>query len=150
MNTTSQKLRNVTFFVLVAVFALLVALFSPAGRFIGAPVLVHIVLALGLVLLGMFLVVLTLRLSEPRIQKMFFLLTGAAAAAIPVCVILHNVVYGLFIWWFDEGFWARHGSDEPVFFIMAIIVCPALFLIGSMGSIVLLIAARAREQGRVG
>jgi hypothetical protein len=49
-----------------------------------------------------------------------------------------NVVYALFILWFGAGFWERHGSDEAVFFVLAIIVFPALFLLGAIGSIVFL------------
>jgi hypothetical protein len=67
-----------------------------------------------------------------------FLLAGASATAMPICAVLHNAVYALFIRWFGEGFWERHGSDEPVFFILAIVVCPALFVVASVGSFVFL------------
>jgi hypothetical protein len=142
MHGSSQQTRNAIFFVLVSVFALLLALFSLGGRLFG----VVAVLAIGFGLLGLVLVVLTVRLQEPRIQKTFFLLAGASAAAIPISVILHNLVYGLFILWFGEGFWESHGADEPVFFILAIVVCPALFLVGTVGSTVLLIKARLAKQ----
>jgi hypothetical protein len=155
MHTTSQKIRDATFFLMVAIFSVLVALFSlgghrnaPAFQWAGltwrvlAPAL-----AIGFALSGLVQVVLTLRLQEARLQKTFFLLAGAAALAIPICAILHNVVYGLFIWWFGEGFWAGHGTDEPVFFLLAVVVCPALFVVGSVGSMVVLIKARMSKQG---
>ena len=41
---------------------------------------------------------------------------------------------------FGEGFWERIGiEDEPVFFILAIVVCPLGFLVGTIGSIVHLV-----------
>jgi hypothetical protein len=71
-------------------------------------------------------------------QKFFFILTGASAVCIPIFAILHNVVYGLFF----------HGKDgdEAVFFILAVLVCPALFVLGMLGSLVLLISGRLRKK----
>lgn len=148
MHSKSQRIRNVTFFVLVAMFAALLAIFWP-GTLLWkyVPGSVTLALAIAFALLGGVLVVLTLRLKEARIQRTFFLLAGASAVAIPICAILHNLVYGLFIWWFGEGFWERHGMDEGVFFILALFVCPALFLVGALGSIVLLIKdSQARHR----
>ena len=58
--------------------------------------------------------------------KKFLLLTGASAVGFLVFVILHNAVYGLF------------GVEEPFFFILAVIVCPLGFLVGAIGTVVLL------------
>jgi len=71
--------------------------------------------------------------------KKFLILTGASVAGFFVSVVLHNFIYGLFIHFFGKDFWNRIGSggDEPVFFILAIIVCPIGFLIGAIGSTVL-------------
>ena len=44
-----------------------------------------------------------------------------------VAIVLHNLVYALFIILFGENFWI--GGDEPFFFILAIIVIPAYFVI---------------------
>ena len=91
-------------------------------------------------LLGVALIFLTVKGELGGIRKRFLILTGASAAAFPVSVLLHNAVYGLFICWFGVGFWERVGlGDEPFFFFMAIVVCPAGFLVGSIGSIVLAI-----------
>ncbi|MCK4368633.1 MAG: hypothetical protein KAV68_03065 [Dehalococcoidales bacterium] len=86
-------------------------------------------------LLGIALLVLTLKEKIGGTLKKFFLLTGASATGFFVFVLLHNLVYGLFIYFFGEGFW--NGGDEPFFFIMAIFVCPLGFLVGMVGSIVL-------------
>jgi hypothetical protein len=108
----------------------------------GVPFHVIEALGIGLGLLGLGLVILTIRLPEPWTQKTFLQLTGASAAAIPICVVLHNLVYALFIVWFGEGFWERNGADEAFFFLLALVVCPALFLVGAVGSIVLLARTR--------
>jgi hypothetical protein len=86
-------------------------------------------------LLGTALLVFTLREKVTGLLKAFFLLTASSAAGVFVFVLLHNAVYGLFIYFFGEGFW--NGGDEPVFFILATIVCPLGFLVGAIGSIVL-------------
>jgi hypothetical protein len=92
---------------------------------------------LGVVGLGVTLLVLTVKAKVRGILKKFFLLTGASAAGLPVFAVLHNLVYGLLIYFFGANFWARTGGDEPVFFILAITVCPIAFLVGAIGSIVL-------------
>jgi hypothetical protein len=58
-----------------------------------------------------------------------------------VFVLLHNLVYGLFTYFFGENFW--NGGDEPVFFILASVICPLGFLTGAVGSIVLRIKGAA-------
>lgn len=124
------------FFVLVSIFGLLVASLNGGWRRLGLafPLLTALVIAFAC--MGLLLVVLTVRLPETRIRKVFFVLTGISAAAIPVCAVLHNLVYGLFIVWFGEGFWERHGTDEPVFFLLAVVAFPVLFMVGTLGSIV--------------
>lgn len=138
MHGTSQPKRDIAFLALVPLFALLVASLNLGGRLIRFPGPLLLVLAVAFALVGLVEVVLTLRLKEARTRRVFFLLAGASAAAIPVCVILHNVVYGALIVWFGEGFWERHGGDEAVFFILAVVVCPALFLVGTVGGMVFL------------
>ena len=69
--------------------------------------------------------------------KKFLILLGASFGGFFVSVLLHNAIYGLFIHFFGADFW--NGGDEPVFFFMAIFVCPIGFLVGAVGSIVLAI-----------
>jgi len=88
--------------------------------------------------LGVTLLVLTVKTKVAGILKKFLLLTGASAVGIPVFAVLHNLVYALFILCFGEYFWGASG-DEPVFFILAAIVCPFAFLVGAVGTIVLTI-----------
>jgi len=129
------------FWVLVGVFIVLV------GTIVGAPLLLSSLRgvymgvlfssAALLLSLGITFLVLTIKGKTKGISRKFQLLTGASAIGIPVSILLHNLVYGLFIYFFGAEFW--NGGDEPVFFIMATLVCPVAFLVGAVGSIVLAI-----------
>ena len=134
-----DKQIKATFLALVGIFIIVLAVYIippvrelvlEAAFFLGAGV--------ALLLLGALLIYFTLKGKVRGLLKKLLLLTGASAAGIPVGVVLHNVVYGVFIYFFGENFWDRIGmSDEPVFFVLAIIVCPIAFLVGVVGSIVL-------------
>lgn len=96
-------------------------------------------------LLGVLLLTSVLREKSKGKLKRFLILTAASATAFFISIFLHNLVYGLFIFLFGEGFWKRIGlGDEPLFFFIAIIVCPIVFLVGLIGSIVLL--AKKKKQ----
>jgi hypothetical protein len=101
--------------------------------------------AIALPCLGIALIVLAVKANFTKISKIFFILTGASAIGIVAGAILHNLVYALFIKLFGEGFWAGIG-DEPVFFILAVIVCPIVLLVGIIGSIVLIAKKRIIPQ----
>ena len=75
--------------------------------------------------LGVTLIVLTVKKKVAGILKKFLLLTGASAVGLPVFAVLHNLVSALF------------NTEEPVFFILATMVCPIAFLVGIVGTIVL-------------
>lgn len=97
-------------------------------------------MAFGVLLLplGVALVALTERQRLRGRQRAFLLLTGIAGACISVFVVLHNAVYGLAIYLFGPEFWQRTGiEDEPVFFILALVVCPIAVLVGAVGALVL-------------
>lgn len=134
------------FWTLIAVFVVVMAglLFTPPfiPAFIG-PVFLWFINIFGSIflLLGVALIVLTVRERVEGKLKAFFLLTGASATGFFVSFLLHNAVYALFIHFFGEGFW--NGGDEPFFFIMAVFVCPLGFLVGAIGSIVLCLRGAA-------
>jgi len=77
--------------------------------------------------LGVTLLVLTAKTKVGGTLKKFLLLAEASFVGLPVFGILHNAVSGL------------TNFEEPVFFILAIIVCPVGLLVGGVGSIVLAI-----------
>lgn len=126
------------FWALLGVFVFILCLFSIPlfGELLRGSVLFLTPFAVFF-LLGVALLVFTLREKVAGRLKAFFLLTAASALGVFVFILLHNAVYGLFIYFFGEGFWGGIGGDEPFFFILAIIVCPLGFLTGAIGSIVL-------------
>ena len=130
------KLVWSVFWALVGVFVIVVSMIAiprplmPFG-FLPAIFLPAIVV---FVLLGVALLFLTVKTKVGGILKKFLLLTGASAVGLPVFVLLHNVVSGLF------------NIEEPVFFIMAIFVCPIGFLVGAVGTIVLAVKSKQVKQ----
>ena len=59
--------------------------------------------------------------------KKFLLTMSISAGAFVVSVLAHNAISA----WF--------GMEEPVFFAIAVFLAPAAFLVGAVGSIVVLI-----------
>jgi hypothetical protein len=86
-----------------------------------------------LMILGLILIVLTIQKEVEGTTKVFLLLTGASAVGMSIFAILHNLVTAMFIKFFKVS----TNFDEPVFFILATVVCPLGFLAGALGTIVL-------------
>jgi len=126
----------VVFWIIFAFFILMVAgmylgMYLPFLPFMGLPSIALISL------LGIALIVLAAKAKFTKISKAFLILTGSASAGMGISVLLHNLIFGLFIKLFGEGFWERIGiGDEPVFFILATMICPVAILVGAIGSIV--------------
>jgi hypothetical protein len=137
-----DKLRWPSFWALVAVFVLIVCFFAiPAlNELITGSLWLLAPLSL-FCLLGVALIILSVRGRRSRLGK-FFILTGASAAGVLASVLLHNLVYWLFAHFAGADFW--NGGDEPVFFTLATVVCPLGFLVGAVGTIV--IGARSRKS----
>jgi len=134
--------------VLVGVFVVIASVFSiPAFRELLVGFIFLIISGAAFFSLGVALIVLTVKEKVGGMSKKFLILTGASAVGLPVFILLHNAIYGLFIYWFGADFWDRlgPGGDEPFFFIMAILVCPIGFLVGVVGSIVLAIKNKRVE-----
>lgn len=91
--------------------------------------------------LGIALIVLAAKAKFTKIARTFFILTGVSALGIGIATVLHNLVYGLLIKLFGESIWSG-GGDEPFFFILATIVCPLIFLTGTIGSITVIARKR--------
>ena len=87
----------------------------------------------ALMILGVILIVLTIQKEVEGTSRVFLLLTGASAAGMSIFAILHNLVTAMFI----KLFRVSKNFDEPVFFILAVVVCPLGFLAGVAGTIVL-------------
>ncbi len=137
------------FCALTALFAVLVGIMVFVGfrKVGGLPFM--IASGASLLLLGVALIVLTRRHIVAGPLRKFLLLTGASVAIFLPSILLHNLVYGLLIHFFGPDFWGPAGSgDEAVFFIIAIFVCPIGFLVGVVGSVVLLVKEK-RRQGSI-
>jgi hypothetical protein len=147
--TESQKenVLTVTFYLLVVVFVLTISIiFIPAFReFVSGTFM--IISGVILVILGSMLIGLTLVQKVKGKLKKLLILTGASAAGFFVFVLLHNIFYAL-------GQVASHitilsylmKAFEVVFFLVAIFASPIGFLIGVIGTIVLLNKKRKMLQ----
>jgi hypothetical protein len=89
----------------------------------------------ALLIVGVAGLVVIIKRVEKGLLKTFLLTAGASLTGIPVFIFLHNAVYGVFIHFFGNDFWKD--GDEPVFFVLALIICPLGILVGVMGSIVI-------------
>jgi len=138
--------------IIVGVFSCTVAVFLISAAFIFAQQWIPnsnqyfafiLLPAAGLLtILGAVLVVLAARARLARGLKTALVVTGSSAIGIPLCAILHNVVYGLMILIFGDGFWERsNAGDEGFFFILALIVLPVVLLVSAAISAVLLVRA---------
>ncbi len=127
-----EKLIGSIFWALVGVFVIVISMIAiPRPLWpLGFPPAIFLSAIAVFVLLGAALIVVTVREKVEGILKKFLLLTGASAVGLPISILLHNAVSRLF------------NTEEPVFFIMAIFVCPIGFLVGAVGSIVLAIKNR--------
>ncbi len=130
-----------TFWALIVNFLFIVSMFFiPAVRksFQGSEV--FLIPFIIFFLLGLVLTILTFKNKvEPKFKK-FLLLTGISSAGMFISIFLHNIIYGIFIFLFGADFWDRIGiGDEPVFFFIALVLCPIGFLVGMAGSIVMFI-----------
>ncbi len=128
MKTTSPQIRNAAFYVQLAAFA---AQFCLLGPLFDVPCTIF-----GLA--GLIVLVLTLKLAEPTIQKVFFLLAGGAGTA----ALLTLAGFALLSW---SGH-TPGGDGGGITVGMLIVVCPALFLIGAVGGMVCRIKGRTSEK----
>ena len=131
------------FWLWAAFFILTIVFFFIPIKYISTDFLFTAVPGIIFLLLGIVLIVLIVKSGLRGLLKKFLLITVAAPIGAVVSVALHNFIYGVFIYFFGADFWERTGiGEEPVFFTIAIFICPVAFLVGVVGSIVLLIKAR--------
>jgi len=125
-----------TFWTLVGTFVLIVSQFfiPPVRELLRGSLLFLLPMAVFF-LLGIALVVLTLKKKLKGKLKKFLILTGASAAGFFISVLLHNLLYGLGV--ITEHIAIVHYPATVlhiVFFLIAIFVCPIGFLVGVVGS----------------
>ena len=136
-----QFLSKTIFYAIIGIFVLLVCYFSIsfAHEVKRKFFLVAAVLGLIFLILGVLLIVFAVKSRFEKKLKVFLILTGASAIGPLVGSVLHNVFYAFAI--LTEHITVLHYIFEFVhaaFFIIALLVCPAVFLVGVIGTIVLL------------
>ena len=142
-----EKKVKIVFFLLAFVFVLLIStFFLPIIRGVlrGAP---FIFLFSSIFLLALLLLIFALKFQKKGILKKFLLLTSISSLSIVVGGILHNLVYGIFIFFFGSDFWDKIGiGDEPFFFFIAVVISPLAFLTGLIGTLVILIKNKTKRN----
>jgi hypothetical protein len=128
MKNTLPVIRNMAFFLMIVSFLSMLTTLNPKFD-----IPCNVFGALGVVVL-----LLTIVIGEPGIQKLFFILTGVAGTA---ALITLNA-FKLLSWLGHQPGGDGGGITVP----MLIVVCPILFLIGAIGSIVYLIKAQIAEK----
>jgi hypothetical protein len=91
-------------------------------------------------LLGLALLILALRWRARGLLRTFWILAGASTAGAALGSVLHNVFYALAT--VTENWAILSGAMEVLevaFFVIAVLVCPVAFLVGTVGAIVLLV-----------
>jgi hypothetical protein len=135
----NNKFISTIFWAMIAVFIIVVGsmfIRIPTG---GEPQAFNMLLPgiAILFVLGVVLITLTVKKKVAGKSKTFLLLTGASSIGLLIFVVLHNIVSGLF------------GIEEPVFFILAIPVCPLGFLVGAAGTIVLTVKNKPGAPAKI-
>jgi len=139
--TKTRKAMYVVFYVLIIMMIVLISeFFIPVIRefFIGSLFLLPPIIFFLLGVALMFLIWKG-KLKKGMLKK-FLILTGASSTGFFVGIFLHNMFYALNI--ITSHIIVLKYLTEALhvgFFIIAIIVCPIGFLVGMVGSIVLLI-----------
>ena len=131
----------VIFWILIVdFFIILCQLFLPIFGFLLAGSIVFFIPMTIFCLLGLILLILISGKKEKNELKKFLILTGASAVGFFVFVILHNAFYALntttgnsfILNYLVEGL-------QVISFLIAVFVCPISFIVGVIGSIILLI-----------
>ena len=91
-------------------------------------------------LLGLALLILSVRWQERTLLRTFWILAGASTAGFALGSVLHNVFYALAT---VTGNWPILSGAmevlEAAFFVIGTLLCPVACLVGMVGAIVLLV-----------
>lgn len=135
----APRLLLALFWALVAAFVALVltVLFPDVGDFFRPAFLSLTALCL---LLGLALLILSARWQEHTLLRTFWILASASTAGFALGSVLHNAFYALAIataqWPVLSG---AMDVLEVAFFVIATLLCPVAFLVGTVGAIVVLV-----------
>jgi hypothetical protein len=132
----------IVFWVLVAAFAaLILTVLFPDALGLFRPLFLSLVALCFL--LGLALLILAFRWRARSLLRTFWILAGASTAGAALGSVLHNAFYALAT---ATGQWpVIHAAMEVLevaFFVIATVLCPVAFLVGTVGAIVLLVRHR--------
>ena len=139
-----KKSLITTFWATVGTFLLIVSeFFIPWVRELFKGSLVFLLPFMVFFLLGVLLIIITLKEKIVGRLKKFLILTGASAAGFFVFVFLHNAFYGLAMLTGQIAVLKYLVEALQVAcFLIALFVCPLGFLVGAVGSAKLLTKKR--------
>jgi len=132
----------IVFWAMVAAFvALILTVLFPDALTFFRPLFLSL---MGLCfLLGLALLVLAARWQARNLLWTFWILAGASVAGAALGSVLHNAFYALGI---VTDQWPALSTAMEVlevgFFVLAVLVCPVAFLVGTVGAIVLIVRRR--------
>ena len=130
-----ERIIKIIIFVLTGIFIFIVAVIvTDSVRAVGLPFVAGSVFAYFL--LGLALLILTLKRKIKGKLGFFLLLTGGSSMAFLISVLLHNLLYAAAILasnikWLHFLLEVLHAG----FFLIGVIVCPLVFLVGIIGSL---------------
>ncbi len=124
MNSTLQIRNGLFYALLVSTMGIALSFLKPISR-VGMPLTFSITMISAV--LGLLLVVFSIKAMDTKKTRALFIVNGASILGIPVFAVMHNLVYALLISVFGRDFWGE-GGDEPFFFILALIICPLVYL----------------------
>jgi hypothetical protein len=136
------RLLSIVFWALVAAFtALVLTVLFPDVIAVFRPVFLS--LTAICFLLGLALLILCVRWKQRTLLRTFWILVGASTTGFALGSVLHNVFYALAI---VTSKWpiltAAMEVLEVAFFVIATLLCPIAFLVGTVGAIVLIVRRR--------
>jgi len=142
LNKTSSAPRSlsIVFWALVASFAALIltVLMPDVLSLVFRPLFLSLLVLCFL--LGLALLILSARWPERSLLRMFWILGGASTAGAALGSVLHNAFYALAT---VTGKWPVLNTAmevlEAAFLVVATLLCPVAFLVGTVGAIVLLV-----------
>ena len=143
-NPKAPRSLLIVFWVLVAAFVALIltVLLPDVLSLLFRPVFLS--LTAICFLLGLALLILSVRWQERTLLRTFWILAGASTAGFALGSVLHNVFYALAT--ITEQWSILSGAMEVLevaFFLIAVLLCPVAFLVGTVGAIVLIVRGRA-------
>ncbi len=139
-----KKIATTFWFLIIVFLAILSFFIVSTFREMERILFMYMMILAGIFfILGLILLILTIKMKVKRPFKFFLLSTGISSTAFLPSIILHNFYYALYIATIQTPI-LNYSAEilHVAFFLFAIPICPILFLIGAIGTIILLIKKR--------